>query len=53
LHQQVEQYKQQFAQVMDDVQKFNAMLRDQNIPNIFLPKTGTAAAAAAGSGGDQ
>jgi len=26
------------------------MLRDQNIPNIFLPKTGTAAAASAGSG---
>jgi hypothetical protein len=35
---------------MEDVQHFNAMLRDQNIPNIFLPKTGKSAAAA---GGDQ
>jgi hypothetical protein len=50
LHQQVQQYQQQFAQVMEDVQHFNAMLRDQNIPNIFLPKTGKSAAAA---GGDQ
>jgi len=50
LHQQAQQDQQQFAQVMDDVQKFNAMLRDQNIPNIFLPKAGGAAPA---SGGDQ
>ena len=50
LHQQAQQYQQQFAQVMEDVQRFNAMLRDQNIPNIFLPKAGTAASA---EGGDQ
>jgi photosystem II stability/assembly factor-like uncharacterized protein len=50
LHQQAQQYQQQFAQVMEDVQRFNAMLREQNVPNIFLPKVG---AAVAGGGGDQ
>ncbi|HEV3037209.1 MAG TPA: sialidase [Candidatus Angelobacter sp.] len=49
LHQQAQQYQQQFVQMMEDVQRFNAMLREHDIPNIFLPKTGTAASAA----GDQ
>lgn len=51
LHQQTQQYQQQFAQVMGEVQRFNAMLRERDIPNIFLPKVGTAPAAA--GGGDQ
>jgi len=51
LHQQAQQYQQQFAQVMEEVQRFNAMLREHDIPNIFLPKAGPAAPAA--SGGDQ
>jgi hypothetical protein len=33
---------------MEDVQRFNAMLREQNVPNIFLPKAGTAAAGGSG-----
>jgi len=37
--------------VMEEVQRFNAMLREHDIPNIFLPKAGPAAPAA--SGGDQ
>jgi len=48
LHQQATQYQQQFAQVMEDVQRFNVMLRERDIPNIFLPKA-RAAAVAAGS----
>jgi hypothetical protein len=40
LHQQAQQYQQQFAQLMEDVQRFNAMLRERDIPNIFLPKPG-------------
>lgn len=49
LHQQVQQYQQQFAQMMtDDVQRFNAMLREREIPNIFLPKAGTGGVAAGG-----
>ena len=45
LHQQAQQYQQQFAQVMADVQRFNALLREHDIPNIFLPKAATAASA--------
>src|SRR5437762_10781230 len=45
LHQQAQQYQQQFAQVMADVQRFNAMLREHDIPNIFLPKSAAAASA--------
>jgi hypothetical protein len=48
LHQQAQQYQQQFAQVMDDVQHFNVMLRERDIPNIFLPKVGTTPVAASG-----
>src|SRR5262249_40606198 len=40
LHQQAQQYQQQFAQVIEEVQRFNAMLREHDIPNIFLPKAG-------------
>jgi len=50
LHQQAEQYRQQLAQVMEDVKRFNALLRERDIPNIFLPKPGAAAVAA---GSDQ
>jgi photosystem II stability/assembly factor-like uncharacterized protein len=45
LHRQAEQYRQEFAQVMEDVQRFNVMLRERDIPNIFLPKQGTATVA--------
>jgi len=45
LHRQVEQYRQEYAQVMEDVQRFNAMLRERDIPNIFLPKPETAGVA--------
>jgi len=45
LHQQTSQYRQEFAQVMEDVQRFNAMLRERDIPNIFLPKPGAASVA--------
>ncbi len=45
LHQQTSQYRQEFARVMEDVQRFNAMLRERDIPNIFLPKPGAAAVA--------
>jgi photosystem II stability/assembly factor-like uncharacterized protein len=48
LHEQAQQYQQQFAQVMEDVQRFNVMLRERDIPNIFLPKSGTTAVAASG-----
>jgi hypothetical protein len=48
LHQQAQQYQQQFAQVMEDVQRFNVMLRERDIPNIFLPKSGTTAVASSG-----
>jgi photosystem II stability/assembly factor-like uncharacterized protein len=48
LHRQTSQYRQDFAQVMEDVQRFNAMLRQRDIPNIFLPKP-EAAAVAVGS----
>jgi photosystem II stability/assembly factor-like uncharacterized protein len=50
LHRQAEQYRQEFAQVMEAVQRFNVMLRERDIPNIFLPKQGTATVA---SGNDQ
>jgi photosystem II stability/assembly factor-like uncharacterized protein len=46
LHQQAQEYQQQFAQVMEEVQHFNAVLRDHDIPNIFLPASGATAAAA-------
>jgi photosystem II stability/assembly factor-like uncharacterized protein len=46
LHQQAQQYQQQFAQVMEEVQRFNVMLRERDIPNIYLPKPATAAASA-------
>jgi hypothetical protein len=46
LHQQAQQYQQQFAQVMEDVKHFNVMLRERDIPNIFLPKSGPAPVAA-------
>ena len=46
LHQQAQQYQQQFAQVMEDVKRFNVMLRERDIPNIFLPKAGAAPVAA-------
>jgi len=37
LHEQAEQYHQQFAQIMDkDVKLFNAMLREKDIPNLFV-----------------
>ncbi len=49
LHQQAQQYQQQFAQVMEEVNKFNVMLRERDIPNIFVPKTGGGAAVSAGS----
>jgi len=52
LHQQAQQCQQQFAQVMQDVQRFNAMLREQNIPNIFLPATKTGPATSAGAGNE-
>jgi photosystem II stability/assembly factor-like uncharacterized protein len=45
LHRQTSQYRQDFAQVMEDVQRFNAMLRQHDIPNIFVPKPGAAAVA--------
>ena len=48
LHQQTQQYQQQFAQVMGDVQRFNVMLREHDIPNIFLPRTSATASASAG-----
>lgn len=48
LHQQAQQYQQQFAQVMEDVKHFNVMLRERDIPNIFLPKSGTTPVAASG-----
>jgi hypothetical protein len=48
LHQQAQQYQQQFAQVMEEVQHFNALLREHDIPNIFLPTSGTTAVAASG-----
>jgi hypothetical protein len=50
LHLQAQQYQQQFARVMEEVQHFNVMLRERDIPNIFLPKSVTAATA---GGGDQ
>jgi hypothetical protein len=49
LHQQAQQYQQQFAQVMDDVQRFNVMLRERDIPNIFLPKSGATSVAGSGN----
>jgi hypothetical protein len=48
LHQQAQQYQQQYAQVMEDVKRFNVMLRERDIPNIFLPKSGTTRVAASG-----
>jgi len=44
------QYQREFAQVVEQVQRFNAMLRERDIPNIFLPKRGAVAVAA---GSDQ
>jgi hypothetical protein len=49
LHQQAQQYQQQYAAVMEDVKRFNAMLRERDIPNIFLPQSGTPRASATGS----
>jgi hypothetical protein len=48
LHQQATQYGKEYAQVLEDVQRFNVMLRERDIPNIFLPKPGATAAAAGG-----
>jgi photosystem II stability/assembly factor-like uncharacterized protein len=48
LHEQAMQYGKEYAQVLEDVQRFNVMLRERDIPNIFLPKPGAAAAAAGG-----
>jgi len=50
LHQQAQQYQKQFAEVMEDVKRFNVMLRERDIPNIFLPKTGGGATVSAGGG---
>jgi len=49
LHEQTAQYGKEFAQVLEDVQRFNAMLRERDIPNIFLPRPRPAAVAAGGS----
>jgi photosystem II stability/assembly factor-like uncharacterized protein len=46
LHEQAMQYGKEFAQVLEDVQRFNAMLRERDIPNIFLPRPRPAAVAA-------
>ena len=50
LHEQAFEYQREFAQVTEEVQRFNAMLRERDIPNIFLPKRGAVSVAA---GSDQ
>ncbi len=42
LHQQANDSRQQFAQLIEgDVKRFNAMLRERDIPNIFVPQRET------------
>jgi photosystem II stability/assembly factor-like uncharacterized protein len=48
LHQQAREYQQQFAQRLEEVQRFNALLREHDIPNIFLPKSEMTPVAASG-----